>query len=323
MNNGQFNTKIKIYKDGTTNITYCNHRCFQPFVTPERDLNKSVKEKTLEMLEQGCLRGAEGNVNTEFSVAMKKYTLSVSDYIDKRNEKLKHRPDNLKRAKDRVFDIVYQNEFKYFVTLTLNDENENINREEPQTLIQPLRIWLSHQVQRKGLKYLLIPELHKNGAVHCHLLINDVFKLVDSGTVIYNGRPHKVEYLKSKGVYPYGLKTVYNIPEWKYGFSTAIELSGEIARVAYYMTKYITKDLKKIFGKYYWSSRNIVRECETEYINTNYSEIPHKEYKTSFYDLEAGQMSFKYERHVIDLTNQDINAFADVSDVDFTQIEWC
>ena len=43
---------------------------------------------------------------------------------------------------------------------------------------------------------------------------------------------------------------------------------------AFYITKYITKGNKKIFGKYYWSSRNCNREPEIVYTNTNFNDVP-------------------------------------------------
>ncbi len=133
--------------------------------------------------------------------------------------------------------------------------------------------WLNNQVDRKGLKYILVPEYHKSGRIHCHALINDVFKLVDSS--------HRSKQ-----------KIIYNILDWRYGFSTAIELDKNIYRVANYVSKYISKGTKKIFGKYYWHSKNIRREPDTYLIDSDYESINLKEY----FPIEGCKwISFKYE----------------------------
>jgi hypothetical protein len=55
---------------------------------------------------------------------------------------------------------------------------------------------------------------------------------------------------------------VYNIKSFPYGFSTALPLDDNCERVAMYMTKYITKDLQKIFGSYYKAGGKIKRQLD-------------------------------------------------------------
>lgn len=54
--------------------------------------------------------------------------------------------------------------------------------------------------------------------------------------------------------------TIYNIGNWKFGFTTASKVIDS-ARASSYITKYITKDLCSVtkFKKRYWSSRNCDR----------------------------------------------------------------
>ena len=216
---------------------------------------------------------------------------------------------------NKVFDIVYQNEFKYFVTLTLR-ESDKVDRRNPKDVMKALKIWLSNQVQRKGLQYILIPEYHpSSGAIHAHALINDCFRFEDSGRRIYHGKAWKIEDLEKYRVYTGGLKSVYNIPDWKYGFSTAIPLDGEVARVAYYITKYVTKDIKKIFGKFFWSSKNIVRDTDVHYMNVDYNAIPKKEYSPMY------GLGFKYERHLLNDEDRK-NEWDKEPDIDYGEIEW-
>ena len=192
----------------------------------------------------------------------------------------------MKRAVDKVYDLAFQNEWNYFMTITIDPEH--FDSKDVKEVYKRLRNWLTHQVERKGLKYLLIPEQHKNGGIHAHALINDCFKFEHSGRYLYSGKAYKAETLQKKGIDINLLKSVYNVPEWKYGFSTAIPVDGNPARLACYITKYITKDCKKIFGKYYLSSRNLNRDTEISLCNSEkFDELKNN-------PLYRGGMAFKY-----------------------------
>ena len=113
---------------------------------------------------------------------------------------------------------------------------------------------------RNGLMYLIVPELHKDGAIHMHGLISGKVELVDSG--------HKTND-----------KTIYNMPQWKYGYSTAIELTGDRQAVAKYITKYISKDFRKIFGSFYYAGgKNMQRHPAEWFGDSNYAAVEAKEY---------------------------------------------
>lgn len=192
----------------------------------------------------------------------------------------------MKRAVDKVYDLAFQNEWSYFMTITIDPEQ--FDRQDVKEVYKKLSAWLRNQVSRKGLKYLLIPEQHKNGGIHAHALINDCFKFEHSGRYLYSGKAYKAETLQKKGIDINLLKSVYNVPEWKYGFSTAIPVDGNPARLACYITKYITKDCKKIFGKYYLSSRNLNRDTEISLCNSEkFDELKNN-------PLYRGGMAFKY-----------------------------
>lgn len=192
----------------------------------------------------------------------------------------------MKRAVDKIYDLAFQNEWNYFMTITIDPEQ--FDSKDIKEVYKRLRNWLSDRVKLKGLKYLLIPEQHKNGGIHAHALINDCFKLEHSGRYLYSGKAYKAETLQKKGIDISLLKPVYNVPEWKYGFSTAIPVDGNPARLACYITKYITKDCKKIFGKYYFSSRNLNRDTEISLCDSEkFNELKNN----PFY---RGGMAFKY-----------------------------
>lgn len=268
-----FNTKVKKYVDGTTNTTYCSKPIFSyPVAVEENEIVSSDIEERLnspptwEEVEEELQR----------------------DRQKKEEKREVVHNDSLKRAKDRVFDIVYQNKFRYFLTITISPEH--FDRENPQEVIKKLRVWLNHMQQRHGLSYVLIPERHKkSNGIHCHALINGALYLSDSGRALYNGKAYKVSSLKKMGVKSSQCRQVFNVNDWKYGYSTAIEVYGNQTQFAHYITKYITKDIKKIFGQYYWSSRDLVRETEIELKNTDFDSVEKVIYS------HCPSMSFKYD----------------------------
>ena len=91
-------------------------------------------------------------------------------------------------------------------------------------------------VRRHGLRYILVPELHKDGAIHFHgFMVGEGLIAKDSG-IEWDGRP------------------VYNLPQWTYGFSTAQRLYGDYHAAVTYCCKYIGKqDGQRPLGRWYYS----------------------------------------------------------------------
>ncbi|MFQ7854076.1 MAG: hypothetical protein ACLRIS_01925 [Flavonifractor plautii] len=58
-----------------------------------------------------------------------------------------------------------------------------MNRYDVREVTRHLNHWLDNQVRRKGLAYVLVPERHKDGAIHFHGFFNDALEARDSGTV--------------------------------------------------------------------------------------------------------------------------------------------
>lgn len=144
----------------------------------------------------------------------------------------------IRRARSKLMDYVLCNlDLSLFVTLTL--DKSKVDRYDRDLILSKLSVWLDNSVQRRGLKYVLTPETHLDGAIHFHALFNDVLQMRDSG-VKWDG------------------KTVYNLPQWGYGFTTAIYLYGDRNRAAAYVAKYISKQTEKIGGRYYRHSNNLL-----------------------------------------------------------------
>lgn len=143
-----------------------------------------------------------------------------------------------RRAGKRVFDLVACNpDLNFFCTFTL--DKAKIDRYDYKAIVKKLNTFLDNHVRRDGLKYVLVAEYHKDKAIHFHALMNDVLTRVDSGK-------------KTKG------HTIYNLPQWTLGFTTAIEVYGTREAVCKYITKYITKGCGKVGGRWFYHGGALV-----------------------------------------------------------------
>lgn len=167
---------------------------------------------------------------------------------DPDNEGSENREENIRRSTRRalvnVFDLCVCNNFDLFSTLTFAPDK--VDRESYEETYHALKIWLSNRVQRKGLKYVAVPEYHPKSktTIHFHMLSNsEAVDLVDSGHWAHNEK-------------------VYNIPSWQQGFSTAQLIKGEnaIDATSKYIAKYMTKSNgNKVGGRYYLSGGDLIR----------------------------------------------------------------
>lgn len=166
---------------------------------------------------------------------------------------------SVRRARVALRDYALSTEFRYFVTLTL--DSSRIDRYDMNEITRRMQSWCSNQVQRNGLAYVLVPERHKDGAVHFHGFFNDALPAVDSGTLVSpsGGRPRKPRSKAQRTQWlSEGWRIVYNLPSWTLGFTTAMELYGEYPRAVAYVCKYIGKQQagelpEKIGGRWYYS----------------------------------------------------------------------
>lgn len=185
------------------------------------------------------------------------------------------RDDSVRRAMQKVYDISRLSQFTHFITWTL-DKN-HIDRYNASEVSKKLKKFLDNMVQRKKLRYLIIPEFHKDGAIHMHGLIAGDMIYVNSGKKTKSGQ------------------RIYNMPQWTLGYSTAIELDGNVEAVSRYITKYISKDFRKIFGNFYYAGgHELTRNPQTSLYDTNYTDINEKEYTkfgTGYKYLELGDYS--------------------------------
>lgn len=171
------------------------------------------------------------------------------------------------RARNNLFDLLYGTpQFDTFVTLTFDPEK--IDRYDYDAIVKKIGVWLDNRVRRKGLVYGLVPEYHKDGAVHFHGLMNSSALDLKRSVNPYTGE----QMCDDEG------RPVYNIADFPLGFTTAIVITGENSRTATakYCYKYITKSGgKKVGGRYYLSGGDLGRP-RYEYVYADFENIDAK-----------------------------------------------
>lgn len=191
------------------------------------------------------------------------------------NEELKRQQASTERSKRRAKakfrDYALCGEWKYFVTLTL--DSAKVDRYSIKETTKKVGKWLDNSVKRKGLSYVLVPEMHRDGAIHYHGFFSDM-AAIDSGTMKIPNvkKPRRVAKSRQAERLQEGWKIVYNLPDWSLGWSTAIELTGNRMQAINYVSKYITKGEEKIGGRWYYSG-GILRQPQIEYVNLDLEDM--------------------------------------------------
>lgn len=149
-----------------------------------------------------------------------------------------------RRASQAVEDIARSGLWRYFLTLTFS-ANCGFDRYFYPDCLDALELFCKNLRRRfPGVRYIFVPEQHKDGAFHFHGLIGgcDLSAMLKDSGKKCNHKP------------------IYNLDAgWNYGFSTVslVQKQGAVGR---YISKYITKDMAVPKGKKrYLSSNNLKR----------------------------------------------------------------
>lgn len=145
-------------------------------------------------------------------------------------EQRKRTRSQISAIRRKIKGYALTNDFTWFVTLTYNPQI--VDSKNYDTAKNTFLKWCRRMRDTyKKFDYLLIPELHKSGAVHFHGLLGNVsanFKEAQNTktgkSIIRNNRP------------------VYNLSDWKYGFSDCEKIENP-ERSSVYITKYVTDAL--------------------------------------------------------------------------------
>ena len=159
----------------------------------------------------------------------------------------------MRRARAKLRRLALANGFDYFVTLTLDPAK--IDRYDGAAVTKALGRWADNMVRRHGLRYVLVPERHRDGAFHFHGFMAGSGLIAKDSGVERGGRP------------------VYNLPQWPYGFTTAQRLYGDYHAAVGYCCKYIGKqEGERPLGRWYYSG-GALREPGKIYDDLNYREV--------------------------------------------------
>lgn len=195
--------------------------------------------------------GSSGWESAEDYSREKKYIRSENEHR-KEESKQEDISRSMRRARSKLRRLALSNDFRWFVTLTLDPSK--VDSHSGVDVVKKLNAWCSNMVQRKGLKYILVPERHKKGGIHFHGFFNDCLEVVDSGHTDKQG--HKI----------------FNLPQWSLGFTTAIELYDNYSKAVGYVCKYVGKQGEKPAGRWYYSGGELV-EPKEEYFDISPAEL--------------------------------------------------
>jgi len=206
---------------------------------------------------------------------LKQYPDHVSIYIPKGDifkdkgedpENHEYNPDNnqsnslqdtlqksIDRAHSTVRDYILCNDFSWFFTLTISPDK--CDRLDDKAVQQLLKRYFDKIRRHNSIEYILVPERHKNGALHFHGLLNNPPTLTPTKKRDSSGRPR---YENSDALEMLGFN------DW-----TRIQSTEALS---HYVRKYITKSMIIAPNKKrYYCSKNL-KKPEKHYIDL--TELP-------------------------------------------------
>ena len=177
--------------------------------------------------------------------------------------------NNISRAKGKVFEYAKCNKWDYFATLTLDKLKKD--RYNLQAYIRDLGQFIRDERKRTGaeIRYMLIPEQHKDGAWHMH--------------GYFHGIPETDIQINAHGYFTWGRYSD------KFGYCSLDKIKDK-ERCDNYITKYISKEMGGLAieknKKLYYTSKGL-----------NTAEVVHQAYtseKLSTPDFENDFVQIKW-----------------------------
>ena len=150
--------------------------------------------------------------------------------------------NSVSRSKARIFELAMCNEFTHFCTFTQDEKKRDRFdlKEFRKDFAQLVRNLNRERAEGEKIKYLLIPEQHKDGAWHMHGLLKGLKDTDLRQFELDEKLPYRIREQIKKGA---------KIYDWRryrraFGYFTCTEIKSGSA-CAKYITKYISKDLQK------------------------------------------------------------------------------
>lgn len=183
---------------------------------------------------------------TSYKYGFDPNSLKTNTKNKKQKIKIKNSTENslqrsVRRSRTMISDYVRCNTFDLFVTFTFSPKK--VDRYDLLGTYLKMQTWLHRQSARySDFKYVIVPERHKDGAIHFHALIGG-----------FDGQLKKTNVIQNN-------KRVYNITGFRFGFTNAQYLDDDLGKTTAYLCKYITKDMELISNRRrYWCSKNLVK----------------------------------------------------------------
>jgi hypothetical protein len=208
-------------------------------------------------------------------IRMKQNVLTGEVKLYERADYEKSISASLRRTRILINSLLEMNDFEWFCTLTF--DNKIVDRKNEEAVYHCYKKYIDNlKHQFPNAKYITIPERHKDGCIHFHILMagltNNELGLADSNkvnchwAVRSNGICSKSYFDKTKDKYELnetdGL-TIYNITNFQYGLTTATKIISR-ERCNSYIKKYLDKALgcTGIFKKRFFYSKNLQKPIE-------------------------------------------------------------
>ena len=163
----------------------------------------------------------------------------------------------ISRARKTVLELALCNPWDYFCTFTLSPEKND--RFDLDAWHLRFTQWLRDQ-RKKGydIRFVLVPERHKDGSWHAHGLFKGNVELVSFADLHRAGQPLPEKLVKNGYL---------NWPSYqvKFGFCSFARIRDPVA-VSFYIVKYISKEIGQHgvnVGKHlYWPSKPLARSVK-------------------------------------------------------------
>lgn len=161
------------------------------------------------------------------------------------------------RAQNNFYGYGLSNDWHYFLTLTFSPNK--VNRFDDDAVKSLWSNWLQEvRKDNPDIKALVVPERHKNGAIHFHGFLADCPNI--SLSQAYYPKDYKLVALRGTPIYTKLGDPVFNVSEWTYGFSTVAILPKDTnkLKVVNYTMKYMRKGSDLGYNKKrYYHTKNL------------------------------------------------------------------
>lgn len=199
---------------------------------------------------------------------------------------------SMRRAREKINGYILANDWEYWATQTFRPEA--LDRFSLDDIVKKYnqRLYNLKKNKYNYLSWLIVPEQHKNGAWHLHLLMSGIPK----NRVVYSGYDY---YNKNKNY----SRPIYNwLDTIDYGYNDYVYIGDiepiEKLKIATYISKYITKELamERFNKKMYWVTRGLKLPKVIKTITTNIDDLISdnniliSESKYHIKDKETGQI---------------------------------